>query len=355
MEEKVMDAACCVLPTRDLQADVLFFTRDVGFQLLTLNPAGNPVQAELGGFGLTIRLDKRHRAPDAGCIVIKTHQHTVSDDMRSPSGTLVIRESLHEPAQQTIKKHAAEICTLRSSPWTAGKAGTQTRELIPSRLGGGIVATHIRIPNGGPVADRVHYHTANFQLVFCVQGWITLVYEDQGEPITLSAGDCVTQPPHVRHRVLETSNGLEVLEIGLPAEHVTAIDNDMELPTSRVDSHRLFDGQRLCHFRHENAKWQRHRLPGFVSCDTGVASASANLAGARLLKSIDSPAAYTTSHSADVMFSYVLSGSVRIDGQLLVAGDAYTLPPAEEHRISELSEDVNVLEFSVPGIFNTRV
>lgn len=348
-----MDAACCVLPTRDLQADVLFFTRDVGFQLLALNPASNPVQAELGGFGLTIRLDTRHRAPDAGCIVIKTQQHSVCDDMRSPSGALIIRESLQEPGIQTIQKHSTEICTLRTSPWKAGKAGTQTRELIPSRLGGGIVATHIRIPNGGPVADKVHYHTANFQLVFCVQGWITLVYEDQGEPVTLSAGDCVTQPPHIRHRVLETSNGLEVLEIGLPAEHVTAIDNNMQLPTSQVDSHRQFDGQRFCHFRRENAKWQRHRLPGFVSSDTGVAHASANVAGARVLKAIHSPPAYSTRHSADVLFSYILSGSVRVDGQLLVAGDAFTLPPHEAHRISDLSEDVSVFEFSVPGLFET--
>lgn len=353
MEKTGVGKACCVLPTTELQADVMFFTRDIGFQLTSLYPASKPVQAELTGFGLTIRLDSLHKAKDAGCIVIKTPDEGSSGTVRSPGGALVIRESERQQSHQTIEEHSAEICTLRTSPWVAGKAGTQTRELIPSRLGGGIVATHIRIPNGGPVADHVHYHTANFQLIFCVRGWIRLVYEDQGDSITLMAGDCVTQPPHIRHRVLETSNGLEVLEIGLPAEHITAIDNDIELPTARVDSHRLFDGQRFCHFRHNDVKWQRHRLPGFAYCDTDVASATANLAGARLLKATHSPSPYLTRHTASIMFSYVLSGSVRVDRQLLVAGDAFTLPPNQDHQFGDLSDDVKILEVSVPGVFET--
>ncbi|MBX2882102.1 MAG: cupin domain-containing protein [Granulosicoccus sp.] len=348
-----MDAAFCVLPTRDLQADISFFTETVGFQLLTINPTSNPKLAEFEGFGLTIRLDSRYRVKDGGCIIIKTRQQKHGSAQRSPGGTLIISEPVIEHRVQTLENHQAEICTLRSSPWVAGRAGTQTRDLIPSRLGGGIMATHIRIPNGGPVADRVHHHTTDFQLVFCVQGSITLVYEDQGEPITLTAGDGVTQPPHIRHRVVETSNGLEVIEINLPGEHVTAIDNNLELPTSRVDSHRVFNGQRFCHFSHLGAKWQRHRLPGFLASDTGVSGASANIAGVNLLKATQVPAAYQTSHTADVLFSYVLAGSVRINRQLLVAGDAFTLPPNEQYKVSDISDDVSILEMSVPGVFKT--
>lgn len=355
MEKKPIYEACCLLPTHDLQADVAFFTKDIGFELVSISPAGDPIRAELSGFGLAIRLDTQHVAKDSGCIVIKTAQVRENDQMRSPGGTVIIRETVKQASQQTIEQHQTEVCTLRTSPWIAGQAGTQTRELIPSRLGGAILAKHFRIPNGGPVVDRVHYHTANFQLVFCVRGWIKLVYEDQGEPITLSAGECVTQPPHIRHRVLETSNGLEVLEIGLPADHVTAIDNAMELPTLRVDSHRLFDGQRFCRFRQSDAKWQRHRLPGFVSCDTGVAQASENLAGVRLLKSTHSPSIYSARHSANVLFSYVLAGSVRVNNRLMVAGDAYTLPPGEDHSYCDLSTDVSILELSVPGEFETRL
>ena len=32
------------------------------------------------------------------------------------------------------------------------------RDLIPSRLGGRYIASHITIAEGGPVADWVHFH-----------------------------------------------------------------------------------------------------------------------------------------------------------------------------------------------------
>ena len=71
------------------------------------------------------------------------------------------------------------------------------RDLIPDRLGGSaIVASHIRIPEGGPVGDSVHFHRVGFQLIFCYKGWVEVVYEDQGPPFVLRAGDCVIQGPN---------------------------------------------------------------------------------------------------------------------------------------------------------------
>ena len=80
------------------------------------------------------------------------------------------------------------------APWIIGRAGMHYRDLIPNRLGGSIIASHIRIPDGGHVPDTV-YHTVGFQLIFCYRGWVDLVYEDQGEPFRLFAGNCVIQPP----------------------------------------------------------------------------------------------------------------------------------------------------------------
>ena len=63
-----------------------------------------------------------------------------------------------------------------------------------------------------------------------------MVYEDQGGPFRLHAGNCFIQPPEIRHRVLYAADGIEVIEIGVPAEHVTEIDHAMTLPTrSRPD------------------------------------------------------------------------------------------------------------------------
>ena len=128
----------------------------------------------------------------------------------------------------------------------------QYRDLIPSRLGGRFIASHIRIPDGGPVPDYVHFHHIRFQMIYCKAGWARLVYEDQGEPFLFHAGDCVLQPPEIRHRVLEASDGLEVIEIGCPAVHETFADHAMTLPTPHLLPERDFGGQRFV--RHVAAK-----------------------------------------------------------------------------------------------------
>ncbi len=118
---------------------------------------------------------------------------------------------------------------------------------ICCRIGG--VAGSSRVtsgsPGGGDVADWVHFHRIRFQMIFVAAGWVDVVYEDQGEPFRMVAGDCVLQPPEIRHRVLRSSPGLEVIEIGCPAEHDTLADHDLDLPTATVRPERDFGGQRF--------------------------------------------------------------------------------------------------------------
>jgi hypothetical protein len=71
--------------------------------------------------------------------------------------------------------------------WYVGRAGMRYRDLIPGRLGGRFIASHIRIPDGGETQDYVHYHKALFQMIYCRTGWARLVYEDQGPPFLLEA------------------------------------------------------------------------------------------------------------------------------------------------------------------------
>ena len=72
-----------------------------------------------------------------------------------------------------------------------------------------------------------------------------VVYEDQGDPFLLQPGDCVIQPPEIRHRVLESSSGLTVIEIGCPAEHETFVEHDLKLPNGSQIPTRNFLGQRF--------------------------------------------------------------------------------------------------------------
>ena len=75
-----------------------------------------------------------------------------------------------------------------------GRAAMHYRDLLPARQGGRFIASHITIPDGGPVPDYVHHHRIRFQVIYCRRGWVRVVYEDQGPPFVLEAGDCVLQP-----------------------------------------------------------------------------------------------------------------------------------------------------------------
>jgi quercetin dioxygenase-like cupin family protein len=147
----------------------------------------------------------------------------------SPGGIRVEFAPLHLPLVTRAPEHVGLVVRRLADqdPWVVGRAGMQYRDLVPTRLGGAVIASHIRIPVGGPVPDVVHYHSVTFQLIFCQRGWVDVVYEDQGPPMRLLPGDCVIQPPGIRHRVLTSSDGLEVVEIGLPAEHLTEVDHEV--------------------------------------------------------------------------------------------------------------------------------
>lgn len=129
--------------------------------------------------------------------------------------------------------------------WTMGRAGMMYRDLLADRNGGTMAVSHIRLTEGGPVPDYVHYHKIDFQMIRCIAGRIKVVYEDQGEPFWLEPGDWVIQPPEIRHRVLECEAGSEVIEISMPAEHETWVDHETTLPTSEYRPERDFGGQRF--------------------------------------------------------------------------------------------------------------
>ena len=64
-----------------------------------------------------------------------------------------------------------------------GRAGMLYRDLIPSRLGGRYIVSHISIPEGGPVGDWVHFHRIAFQMIYVRRGWVRVVYRGPGQPI----------------------------------------------------------------------------------------------------------------------------------------------------------------------------
>jgi mannose-6-phosphate isomerase-like protein (cupin superfamily) len=229
------------------------------------------------------------------------------------------------------------------------------RDLLPDRQGGRYIASHIRIPDGGPVPDYVHFHAIRFQLIYCYRGWVRVVYEDQGEPFAMHAGDCVLQPPGIRHRVLEASPGLEVIEIGMPAVHATHVDHDRALPTPTLDPGRDYGGQRFVRFLAASARFAPAALAGFDACELGIADATGGLASVSLLRPRGAPAAPAPAeraacrHDAELWFHVVLRGELTVDGHRLGAADAFAIPAGRPFRWSDASPDLELLEVALPG------
>ena len=246
------------LPTQELRDDIPFFTRVLKMRLDMIFPADNPAVAVFSGHGLRVRVEKgAPEAPGTIRILAADPDAFAGGERRltAPNGTRVEIEPLDPPLVIPPTEHAFVVRRLKDqAPWIIGRAGMRYRDLVPSRLGGSIIASHISVP-AGPVPDMVHYHKVGFQLIFCYKGWVDLVYEDQGEPFRLAAGNCVIQPPTIRHRVLHASDNLQVIEIGVPAAHVTEIDHEMTLPNAAVNTERRWDGQRFVHHRAEGAAW----------------------------------------------------------------------------------------------------
>ena len=186
--------------TGDLDALIAHHVDDLGYRLVMITPADSPRSAVVVAPDGTPRRLEREPADD-----------------RILPGRAAGRHRDHAGTRR------------RRRP--AGRAGMRYRDLLPSRLGGRCIASHIVIPDGGPVPDYVHHHRVGVQLIACVAGWVRVVYEDQGPPFVLRAGDAVLQPPGIRHRVLEASPGLEVVELSCPAEHETFVEHELALPT----------------------------------------------------------------------------------------------------------------------------
>ena len=350
-----------VMGTRDLAADIGFFTKVLGLRMLQIFPADDPAEALFAGLGLRLRL--RRDMPPGLLRVLADDPVLIAGgqtSLTSPGGNSVEIAPLDPPV--VMPPAAREFVVRRladQAPWVVGRAGMHYRDLIPSRLGGAIIASHIRIPDGGPVPDMVHFHRVGFQLIFCYRGWVDVVYEDQGAPIRLTAGDCFIQPPEIRHRVLEASEGIEVIEIGVPAEHITEIDHETVLPTSHHRPDREWSGQRFVFNQGAKASWGASRLPGFESRDTTIAANTGGVAGVHVLRRGDG-APQWAAHDADIHFTFVMEGHMTLEGdgrapQELGPGDAFVIPPGMATRYATPSDDIALLEVVLPGAITTRI
>ena len=348
-----------------LSASIDFFTA-LGFGVRVISPADHPRRAVLAGHGISIALEVGAQCPSP---VMRLRAGTEgARTAMSPGGTVV--EFVASPDSLAIPTLVEQFTLSRagaSAPPGEGRAGMQYRDLIDGRLGGRFIASHILIPDGGPVPDYVHFHDVRFQMIFCHRGWVTVLYEDQGDLITLCEGDCVLQPSTIRHRVVEASAGMQVVEIGCPAEHDTYGDPAMALPTGRSLPERRFGaaGHRFVHHRAVGAEWTTWRIDDhFEQRDTGIGSATDGLAGVRVVRPATGAAVIGRSsasdsvqmlrHEGEFLFGFVLRGTVDLqigsDVHHLGEADAATIPSKTPFMWSTPSIDLELLEVTLPAL-----
>lgn len=344
-----------LLPTTNLREDLPFFTRTLGMRLDMIYPADDPQVAVISGHGLRLRLDAGHKAAPGQLRLLS--DDPIADGARrltSPGGTLVEIDELNPPLVMPATEHAFVVRRLADqAPWVIGRAGMMYRDLVPNRLGGAMIASHIRVPDG-KVPDMVHFHKVGFQLIFCIRGWVDVLYEDQGGIRRLHAGDCFIQPPQIRHRVLESGDGIEVVEIGVPADHVTEIDHDMTLPTPHYRPEREWDGQRFVHDVGKEGRFRPFRIPGFEARDTSIAEHTRGVASVLVARPVAGQVAPWTRHQGDILFSFVMAGEMTLEGEgkdpyRLTPGDAFVIPPGMATRYADPSADLQLLEVTLPG------
>ena len=99
----------------------------------------------------------------------------------------------------------------------------QYRDLGIAEASHGLAQAHvIRLigPCNPAEVSKLHYHDVEFQMVYVLKGWVKTYMEGQGETL-MKEGSAWTQPPRIKHMILDYSDDVELLEVILPAEFKT--------------------------------------------------------------------------------------------------------------------------------------
>lgn len=99
----------------------------------------------------------------------------------------------------------------------------QYRDLGIAEATHGLAQAHvIRLigPCNPAEVSKLHYHDVEFQMVYVLKGWVKTYMDGQGETL-MKQGSSWTQPPRIKHLIMDYSDDVELLEVILPAEFKT--------------------------------------------------------------------------------------------------------------------------------------
>ena len=129
------------------------------------------------------------------------------------------------PAKRARPKQRVAVSHHREEDFKADGLRTYAkyRDLGIADATGGLAQAHvIRLigPCNPAEVSKLHYHDVEFQMVYVLKGWVKTYMEGQGETL-MQQGSAWTQPPKIKHLIMDYSDDVELLEVILPAEFRT--------------------------------------------------------------------------------------------------------------------------------------
>lgn len=157
-----------------------------------------------------------------------------------------VKSSAKSSARKTIKSKGRVTAAKKSAPKAATRARLKQRVAIShhreedfkadglrayakyrdlgiAAASNGLAQAHV-IRLQGPCnpdeVSKLHFHDVDFQMVYVLKGWVKSYLEGVGET-TFQAGSAWTQPPKIKHLIMDYSDDVELLEVILPADFDT--------------------------------------------------------------------------------------------------------------------------------------
>jgi len=129
------------------------------------------------------------------------------------------------PAKRARPKQRIAISHHREEDFKADglRAYAHYRDLGIAAASHGLAQAHvIRLigPCNPTEVSKLHFHDVEFQMVYVLKGWVKTYMEGQGETL-MKQGSAWTQPPKIKHLIMDYSDDVELLEVILPAEFKT--------------------------------------------------------------------------------------------------------------------------------------
>jgi mannose-6-phosphate isomerase-like protein (cupin superfamily) len=129
------------------------------------------------------------------------------------------------PAKRIRPKQRIAISHYRDEDFKADglRAYAQYRDLGVAEASQGLARAHvIRLigPCNPAEVSKLHFHDVDFQMVYVLKGWVKTYIEGQGETL-MKEGSSWTQPPRIKHLIMDYSDDVELLEVILPADFKT--------------------------------------------------------------------------------------------------------------------------------------